>query len=356
MRTTHKLITSLACAARLSALLVSFASVLAFAAMAQTQSSKSTVKEVSAAKAAPVPGAQYPASAEVSDQKAGSILLFPIYISDASSPSDQNARINITNTSSSDDATLHIFAVDSGCQVLDVFLCLTANQTVSLLASDFDPGSSGHIVAVAVDKTTGLPKMFNELIGDVYVKFSSGHRANLAAFSIAALVPNPGGTNPNVTTAFLPFDGITYNRMPRVVAIDNIPSPNDGNSMMLIVNRLSGHYSFGGVPVGSITGLLYNEDEIGFSFTGFMGCQFRVTLSNSFPRTFTPYTRVIPAGRTGWMKFWTLDESSGVFGSAINFNPNTSSSAGAFNQGHNLHALALTDKAAIIIPIFIPTC
>lgn len=357
MRTTHKLTASRAHTLCQNKVLLFVGLILAFAllnsvaiAQVQDESKRNVVNS------APLPGNTYPDDAEVSDQKAGSILLFPIYSSEATNPAGQNARINITNTSASEDATVHVFAIDNGCQVLDVFLCLTANQTTSLLASDFDPGNSGYLVIVAVERATGLPKKFNELIGDEFVKFTSGHQANLAAYSIAALATNPGGTNPNVTTSFLPFDGITYNRMPRLVAIDNIPSPNDGNSLMLIVNRLGGHFSFGGAGVGPITGLLYNDSEIGFSFTGGFGCQFRATLSNGFPRTFTPFTRVIPSGSTGWLKFWTLDESSGVFGSVINYNPNTNASSSAFNQGHNLHALTLTNTAAIIIPIFIPTC
>jgi hypothetical protein len=46
----------------------------------------------------------------------------------------------------------------------------------------------------------------------------------------------------------------------------------------------------------------------------------------------------------------------GIMGAVINFNPNATTSAGAFNQGHNLHELKLTTAASLTIPIFPPSC
>jgi uncharacterized repeat protein (TIGR01451 family) len=308
------------------------------------------------------PGNAFPALAEVGDQKAGSILFYPIYTSDAANSNTQNARINITNTSPTERICVHLFAVDgASCAVLDAFICLTPNQTASFLASDFDPGNTGYLMALSVDCDTGLPKACNYLIGDQYVKFTSGHQANLAAIAVAAVTVFPGGTNPNATTTTLKFDGLNYNRLARVVAADNIQSTADNNSTMLVVNRVGGNFTLGGALVGGIAGLLYDDAEASFSFTSNQSsCQFRTIMSNNFPRTFTPFTRVIPAGRTGWMKFWGVDDSRGsdkaLFGSMINFNPSANANANAYNQGHNLHHLTLTDKAEIVVPIFIPSC
>ncbi|MDQ3013022.1 MAG: DUF11 domain-containing protein, partial [Acidobacteriota bacterium] len=171
------------------------------------------------------PGNAYPALSEVSDQKEGSILFYPIYTSDAVNGNTQNTRVSITNTSNTERVTVHLFAVDgASCAVLDAFICLTANQTTVFLASDFDPGNTGYLVAVAVEDATGLPRAFNELIGDEYVKFSTGHAANLGAEAIAATMLFPTGVDANVTTTTLRFDGMNYNRLPRVLAADNIPS------------------------------------------------------------------------------------------------------------------------------------
>jgi uncharacterized repeat protein (TIGR01451 family) len=303
------------------------------------------------------PQSAYPAGTEVSDQQAGSILFFPIYTSDAANNGVQNTRISITNISPTDRACVHLFAVDgSTCAVLDAFVCLSQNQTMSYLASDFDPGNNGYLFAVAVDCETGLPAAFNCLIGDEYVKFSSGHAASLGAEAIQALMPFPAGTNAGATSATLRFDGLSYNRLPRVLAADNIPSVTDGNRTMLILNRIGGDFTISGATIGNINGQLFDDAETGYSFTANLSeCQFRQMFSNGFPRTFTPFTSIIPTGRSGWMKFWTVEDRA-LLGAMINFNPTTSSNPNAFNQGHNLHKLTLTDRATIVVPIFLPTC
>lgn len=303
------------------------------------------------------PGKAYLALSEVSDQKEGSILFYPIYTSDATNPNSQNTRISITNTSGTEKATVHLFAVDgASCSILDAFLCLTPNQTSSFLTSDFDPGNTGYIVAVAVDDTNGLPRAFNELIGDSYVKFSSGHQANLPAESIAASMMFPAGTDTNATIATLRFDGMNYNRLPRILGADSIGSTADGNSTMMIINRVGGNFATSGATIGNLTGLLFDDSEVSFSFTANLGvCQYRTILSNTFPRTSNTFSRAIPAGRTGWMKFWAFEDRA-LFGSMINLNPNSNASSGAFNQGHNLHHLTLTSTTTIVIPVYIPFC
>ena len=104
----------------------------------------------------------------------------------------------------------------------DSYLCLTANQTASFLASDLDPGTTGYLVAVAVDCVLGCPINFNCLIGDEYIKMASGHVANLGAESIASQSKTPVVCDANSTTATINFDGMKYNRIPRVLALDSV--------------------------------------------------------------------------------------------------------------------------------------
>ncbi len=94
------------------------------------------------------PGLTVPPSSEASDQKAGSILFYNTYTSGATSGNTQNTRINITNTSATGAAFVHLYFVAEGCSIADSYICLTANQTSSFLASDVDPGISGYLVAV----------------------------------------------------------------------------------------------------------------------------------------------------------------------------------------------------------------
>src|SRR5207249_11887622 len=145
---------------------------------------------------------------------------------------------------------VHLFFVDgSTCTPADAFICLTPNQTMSFLASDFDPGTTGYIVAVAVDER-GCPLNFNFLIGDEFIKLSSGHQANLGAEAIAAIAGGLPVCDALAGTATLAFDGVSYNPLPRVLAVDNFPSQADGNQTQLIINRIGGNLLTGASRVG----------------------------------------------------------------------------------------------------------
>ncbi|MGE0882837.1 MAG: hypothetical protein AB7P14_04785 [Blastocatellales bacterium] len=311
------------------------------------------------------PGLQYPPTSEVSDQKAGSVLIYNIYSSGATSGNTENTRINITNTSSQRAAFVHLYFVSNGCSIADSYICLTANQTASFLTSDVDPGVKGYIVAVAVDGVLGCPIRFNWLIGDEYVKLASGHAANLGAEAFAAVwtpvegegeVARVPGCDPNSVTATINFDGVQYNRVPAVLALSNLPSRADGNDTMIIINRIGGNLGIGASTLGSLFGLLYDDAEnvLSFSVTG--GCQLMASISNNFPRTTPRVETFIPAGRSGWMKIYNQTGAIGILGAFINKNDNAGASAGAFNGGSNLHKLTLTPTSTYTVPVFPPSC
>ena len=315
---------------------------------------------MSASALAADPGLTYPPTSEVSDQKAGSVLFYNYYTSGATSGNAQNTRINITNTSSTSAAFVHLFFVAANCSVADSFICLTANQTASFLASDVDPGVSGYIVAVANDGVLGCPVAFNFLIGDEYVKTTTGHAANLGAEAFAALyhgrLPNCDG---NSSAATLNFDGVVgsgYNRVPRVLALSNIPSRADGNDTLVIINRVGGNLFTGASTLAALFGILYDDAENAFSFTIASGnCQLVGSISGTFPRTVPRVESVIAAGRSGWAKIWSPSDF-GLLGAMINRNENAGAAANAFNGGHNLHKLTLSAAASYVIPVFPPTC
>lgn len=293
----------------------------------------------------------------LSAQKAGSVLIFPVLSSSAVNPALENTRINLTNTSDDEAATLHLFFVDgSNCSVADTFVCLTPNQTMSFTASDIDPGVTGFLIAVAVDRRSGCPLEFNHLIGDAYVRFDSGHAANLGAEAVAALTDAPLTCFPLVipATATLNFDGISYNQLPRSLAVSSLASPEDGNSTLLILDRIGGSLVSQADSLGTIFGLLFDEMEnpLSFSFSG--GCQFRQVLSSQFPRTTPRLNRVIPSGRNGWMKLWPVAEAA-MIGAVINTNPQLRTDQHAYAQGRNLHHLTLASRARLTIPVFSPT-
>jgi len=302
------------------------------------------------------PGVAYPASSEVSDQKAGSLLVYNIYTSNASGGNTQNTRVNITNTNLTNQAFVHLFFVSADCTIADSYICLTPAQTASFLASDVDPGTRGYIVAFAVDDL-GCPINFNYLIGDEYVKFASGHAANLGAEAFAA--QGVLACDPNTPSAEISFSGAAggYNKLPRTLAVSNFPSRADGNDTMIIINAIRGSYAVGAASTGVLFGLVYDDAEVGFSFSINGACQILGSLADSFPRTTPRLSQIIPAGRSGWVKFYNLTTDVGILGSVINFNASANAQANAFNGGRNMHKLTLTTgTTTVTVPLFPPSC
>jgi hypothetical protein len=217
--------------------------------------------------------------------------------------------------------------------------------------SDLDPGVSGYLVAIAVD-SRGCPTKFNSLIGDEYVKLSTGHQANLGAEAIAGIdVPACSATS---STTTVNFNGTQYNLLGRVVAADNVPSAADGNSTLLVLNRIGGDFTGTAATIGSLFGLLYNDAEIAYSFGITQGsCQLRTALSGTFPRTAPRFPEVVPAGRSGWIKLWlnTPGNEGGLVGATINATTNPN----GYRGGHNLHKVTL-GTASLTIPVFAPSC
>lgn len=302
------------------------------------------------------PGLTYPIESTTSDDKAGSLLIYNIYTSSPATPSSQNTRINVTNTSTTSNVFVHLFFVDgNSCSIADRYICLSVSQTMTLLASEQDPGTTGYLVAIATD-FEGLPTVHNFLIGDEYVKFETGHFAGLGANAHTKLTAtNVVSTDGTLAALFL--DGVnlagSYTRTGRVLAVDNIGDRASGNDTLLILNRIGGNLGVGAATLGNLFGLLYDDAEQPHSFTFPGGCQFRGRLTNDFPKTVPRFELVIPAGQSGWMKVWSQADI-GISGAVLN--RNSTAGAGSFTEGHNLHRLTLTAAANYVIPIFPPGC
>jgi len=320
-------------------------------------------------------GACLPATSAISADKPGSILFTGLAVSGATAggggdSNQNNTRMNLTNVHPTLNVVVHLFFIDGAtCSVADSFLCLTANQTTSFLMSDLDPGTMGYMMMIAVDgppgfaggHNTGCPISFNYLIGNANIKFTGSPRrdADLASESVAAGFGSPVPTcNPNSSLAELHFDGSPtgYNQLPQVLALDNIGSRADGNDTILMLGRVDGNWATGLQPIGPVFGLLYNDAEIGISFSFNAGtCLYRSPISNNFPRTTPRFEQFIPAGRSGWLKLWAANDAA-LVGAAFNRNDNAKTAANAFEGGHNLHILRLLPSAVITVPVFPPSC
>lgn len=289
------------------------------------------------------PGSPIPEASVAGDQRPGSVLIYNLYNSSANVSSD-DTQISLTNINPTLQGYVHLFFVDGqSCAVADMFIAMTPNQTVSFRASDLDPGIVGYLIAVAVD-ASGCPISFNFLIGNALVKFSSGHKADLAAISVAAS-PGLAPCLPGTVTTDLIFNGTNYNELPRTLALDNLPSRASGNQTMMVLNRLGGNLAVGADIMGSLAGLLYDDVENASSFTIPGGtCQVRGILNNNFPRLIPRYDQVIRAGKSGWMKIYSASDAA-ISGAMINIGNDR------FNGGHNLHTLSTTSTAVMTIPV-----
>ena len=303
-------------------------------------------------------GTPLPASSGMSDMKPGSLLFYPYYTSEVISTYNENTRINLTNTHTTQEVYLHVFFVDSAtCQAADSFFCLTANQTLTFIASDYDPGITGYLMAVAVNKDTGLPIQFNYLIGSYYFKLGSGFASNLSALSFAALTDTPATLNTDGSTADIKFDDVKYNAGPRMLAVDSLPSRADGNSTMLILTRLGGDLAGGqSASIGGLLGQMFDDNEKGYSFSMAGGtCQFRNIFSDANPRMVPRFSSIVKAGHVGWVKLWPTANIP-VIGISVNANASTAVSQTSYSGGHNLHVLSTTTTGVFTIPVFVPSC
>jgi hypothetical protein len=277
-------------------------------------------------------------------QKPGSLLIFNVYTSSVNT-ARSDTQISLTNTNPVSPANVHLFFVDgSNCSVADQIVTLTQNQTVTFRASDVDPGVTGYLIAVAVDQS-GCPVVGNYLIGVEDVRFESGHQATLSAIAVSALGVGATLCLPNSVAMTLAFNGLQYDELPRGLGIASLPSLANGNSPMLIINRIGGDLTSGAELLGPLAGLLFDDSEISQSFTLTGGtCQLRGMLGNNLPRTVPRYATVIPAGRTGWMKFWAAGDEA-LTGAMIN------ATTSGFSGGYNLQSLTTTGTATLTIPV-----
>jgi len=291
-------------------------------------------------------------------QEGGSVLIYNLYSSSTTDPTEDTVLFIKSNGGK---VAVHFFLVDgSTCTPTDFFVCLAAGQQTSFRASEIDPGAMGYAVAVAVDSLTGCPISFNGLVGAADIRLASGHQVmGLPAETFLALYSGTcsdcDATSFSATLRFdgLPATGCSYTLMPRALALANIPSTLDGNSTLLIVNSPTGDFSEGPNRIGPVFGTLTSDTGKSSSFNFFGGCQLKTLLSDSFPLVGPRFTKLIPAGHTGRLKFSSTG-SRPLIGAAINNQPAPGFCGG--NTGCNLDKVTFIASGTMTIPVFPPNC
>ena len=299
------------------------------------------------------PGVAAETGGVVSDQKAGSVLIFNVYTSDATDIDNQNTKFAITNTAYSTGISVQVFMIDSlSGSAASFSFCLTQSQTISFQSVDLDPNTEGYAVVVASD-SNGVPVMHNHLVGDLYVKFSSGHQAGLGAVGVSAKsVPADLLSESQVD---LDFDGERYDRLPLTVAVDSVPSRVNSNDTIIFINRAGGDLVNGVGEIGNLFGLLYNDAEFAHSFNLYSPrCQVKMALNANTPRTTPRFTTIVPDGRSGWLRIYS-SQNRAIIGAMLSYNPGTSGVPSSFTGGHNLHVLTTT-SARFTMPVIPSVC
>jgi hypothetical protein len=282
----------------------------------------------------------------------GSALVYNYYSSNFPATTEDTI-IKLTNHHETASAYVHLFFIDGGnCSPADLFYCLAPEETISFNTSVIDPNIRGYIVAFSTD-INGLPNNFNFLSGRAKVKLASGHQADIDALAIEALAsaPAPPPDISGLTT--VSFDGIHYDRVPRVLELDPVYSVADGVSTILAVNRLGGNLAISVPSIGAFQGVLTNNDTGNqYNFSGSAFCRINQTLSDAFPLISPVFSLALPAEQEGNLKIWAVADNA-ISGAALIRNPDKK--AKKFNSGDNLRAVTVT-TASFVVPVFPPTC
>ncbi len=284
-----------------------------------------------------------PVNVQVSDQKAGSLLVFPYYVSQAAEQKD--TRLTISNIGEQK-ATIHIFFIDGmSCHQADQFLCLTPNASFSFKASEYDPEATGWLLAVAVDNQ-GRPVQNNVLIGNAFVQ-DGLYVDNYGAESFRANSALVATLNNDTATLF--FDNASYDAVPNQFAIE-LQSPADAAGQRVVTVGLSGDLTTskmsGATQVSTAQVINGNEKPFG-SFSAWLlgSCQAQATISTTSPRVPNGMNVMIPSGQVGTMK---LNIGAGV---GLLLTPRTA----AWKGIRTLHKTGLT-TTTLTIPVLVPVC
>ncbi len=284
---------------------------------------------------------------EVSDQKPGSVLVYPYYTSNSQTKTD--TRVTLSNLGQANIGVHVFFLAGSNCQQADQFICLTKGASISFKMSEQDPETTGYIVAVAVD-AMGSPISWNALIGNAFVNAGDivgnyGAEAFASRFNagILAAPVNQAGT------ATLSFDGTNYDRAADQFAVE-IQSPNDATGQAIVHASVNGDINSASVTSISQngTGLLWRGDEKQGSFVRFISgnCQSVNTINATTPRVPTGLGVFLPKGSIGTLTYATSSASVGLL---------LTPKSNAWSGIRTLHKTR-TKNSTLTIPVFMPVC
>jgi hypothetical protein len=305
------------------------------------------------------------ANPDVSDQKAGAVLVFPYYTSASDGNfSKSDTLMQITNVCNGPAVSggipqysyLHLFFLNgSNCSPADTFVCLTPNGSIQIKASDYDPTVTGYLIAIAVD-ATGMPTTGttgNCFIGSAFVR--DDNNSIIGSYGAEAFAGILGGTvtsNADGSTS-VRLDGTNYDAAPTQFSVQ-VQDPNVAREFIVLAS-VNGNLGVALSTVGqSGVGVLYRADETPASFQPFTtgNCQVVNKVDKNKPRIVPGDITTFLKNSYGYLKFNTNVGAVGLLLSA----------QGPANQPNNrwsgIRTLHKTNvgSATLVVPMFPPFC
>lgn len=286
-------------------------------------------------------------STGVSEVKAGSILIYPRFVSGANG----NTQIYLTNTHPTQRVRLRVFfsGLAGTPEVKESIITLPALQTMTLQADALMPEQRGWAMVVAIDNRA-LPIQFNHLIGSAQVNDVSGQRASFNAVAVARNKAEAVPRNSDLATADVIFDDVNYDRLPATTALAFVPSQID-NTTLLGISRPAA--SLLEPPNTRTTATVMLYDELVAAFSASLS-RTETKLNQIRPSVLAPpITNTILPGQHGWLKVLS---STPVFAWSLNMNltPFTvggvSTWRGGLSGDGNLHVLTTAETFTLKVP------
>jgi|GEM_PF-1174499 len=298
----------------------------------------------------PQVGSNAPKSA-ASSTKPGSVLFFHKYASDAGQPAAVNTLLTLTNTNPRDAVTVRVFYVHD-CEVDSKFVNLAGNQTRTLLASKELGTSVGYAVATAVD-SRGLPTQFNWLIGSATIRDAAGHEASYNAVAVAKRTGGPAPLNDAGTGAEMRFNNSDYDRLPKVIAVDQLQNqaPGTAGAVSTDVTLYSprADLSVTTPPALQINAVAYDYNGKPYPKTVSAGCVLSTKISSLW--TDPAFNTIVTPGKPGWASFAATDSGKPVPLLGLNL---TDAAGSPQHNARNLQALSWVDSYKITVPVKAP--
>lgn len=287
-----------------------------------------------------------------STSKAGSLLIFPKFTSDTARPAEVNTLLTITNTNPRDAVSVRVFFIYD-CTVTNFFVTLIANQSRTFTTSRDVPGKTGYAVAMAVNPQ-GLPTQFNWLIGAARLRDGRGHEAGYNAFSVAKRSAGALRFNDGAATADIVFDNTDYDRLPKLVAIDNLQNQNpvSGPAVRTDIAAISPVANLSQTTANDfrLEATAYDDNGVGFAQQLNVNCGINASVNDIW--TTRPFNSIIYANRPGWAHLAASKEGAPLPLIGLSL---TDSQTAPLHNARVMQTLEWLDSFRLTVPVSQPT-